>query len=150
MPSATNGPHWAWDAYCRNNNSPNIGEFPQIAMEMVYFLIINLLSTYKENIGRPSQTTFKAVPSTEHQIMKFSTEHGIKSNQQASREFYLDSLRTKLQWKSLHVDLLNVQKVYTPKRRHQLKRWNRLPPKKAKFDACCLHSHNNSSNSCIL
>lgn len=54
-----------------------LGTWPRATTEMVEFLVINMQSTYNRILERISQGTFGAIPSTEHQVMKFPTEVGI-------------------------------------------------------------------------
>lgn len=40
-----------------------IGTWPRVATEMAQFLIVNMPPAYNEILGRPSQITFRAIPS---------------------------------------------------------------------------------------
>ena len=54
-----------------------IGDFPQQITRDVTFLVVDCFSTYNAIIGRPTLNLWKAVTSTYHLMIKFSTEYGV-------------------------------------------------------------------------
>src|SRR3954471_22613031 len=86
---------------------------------MVEFLVIDMPSAYNGILGRTSQASFGAIPSIKHQVMKFPTEAGIgevRSDQSASRNCYLTSMKNKGLAESLPIDFLDIRGDLAQKR----------------------------------
>ena len=65
---------------------------------MTSFLVLDYQSTYNIILGRPWIHAMKAVPSTYHQRIRFSTKRGIremKGSQKVARTCYLHSMKLK-------------------------------------------------------
>jgi hypothetical protein len=72
------------------------GTYPRQSTIMVRFLIIDRPSAYNAILGRIALNEFKAVTSTPHLSMKFSTEEGVSveiGDQRMARECYNASLK---------------------------------------------------------
>ena len=54
-----------------------VGSYPQQITKSVNFLVVDCLSSYNAIIGRPTLNSWKAVTSTYHLSVKFSTKYGI-------------------------------------------------------------------------
>src|SRR4051812_7877816 len=96
-----------------------LGTWPKAATEMVEFLVIDMPSAYNGILGRTSQASFGAIPSIKHQVMKFPTEAGIgevRSDQSASRNCYLTSMKNKGLAESLPIDFLDIRGDLAQKR----------------------------------
>ena len=66
--------------------------------KMTSFLILDSPSAYNIILGRPWIHAMKAVPSTYHQRIRFSTKRGIremKGSQKVARTCYLHSMKLK-------------------------------------------------------
>ncbi|XP_022152029.1 uncharacterized protein LOC111019838 [Momordica charantia] len=64
--------------------------------KMAEFVVIDGRSAYNAIFGRPIIHSFRAVPSTLHQVLKYSTPHGVgivRGEQTASRECYASALK---------------------------------------------------------
>ncbi|XP_059455075.1 uncharacterized protein LOC132185298 [Corylus avellana] len=53
------------------------GSYPRNAMVMIHFLLVNRPSAYNAIIGRTALNELRAITSTPHLKMKFSTDHGV-------------------------------------------------------------------------
>ncbi|XP_050290557.1 uncharacterized protein LOC126728838 [Quercus robur] len=72
-----------------------VGAYPRQITKDVNFLVVDCSSSYNAIIGRPTLNSWKAVTSTYHLSVKFSTEHGVgqvQGDQLAARECYLAML----------------------------------------------------------
>ena len=72
-----------------------VGDYPQQITKDVTFLVVDYSSTYNTILGRPTLNSWKAVTSTYHLMIKFSTEYGVgevKGDQVAARECYIAML----------------------------------------------------------
>jgi hypothetical protein len=72
-----------------------IGTYPKQVSKMVDFLVVDCPSAYNAIIGRPTLNRLRAVTSTNHFLLKFPTEHGIREvrgEQIMAKECYLASL----------------------------------------------------------
>ena len=72
-----------------------VGDCPQQITKEVTFLVVNCSSTYNAILERPTLNSWKAVTSTYHLMIKFSTDYGIeelRGNQVAGRECYIAML----------------------------------------------------------
>ena len=75
--------------------SVTIGDYPQQITKDVTFLIVDCSSAYNSILGRPNLNSWKAVTSTYHLIIKFSTEYGVgevRGDQLAACECYIAML----------------------------------------------------------
>src|SRR3954465_7098718 len=96
-----------------------LGTWPRIATEMIEFLVIDMPSAYNGILGRTSQASFGVIPSIKHQVMKFRIETGIeevRSDQSASRNCYLTSLKNKGSTENLPIDFLDIRGDLNQKR----------------------------------
>ena len=69
-----------------------VGSYPQQITKSVNFLVVDCSSLYNAIIGRSTLNSWKAVTSTYHLSVKFTTECGIgqaQGDQLATRECYL-------------------------------------------------------------
>ena len=67
-------------------------DYPWQITREVTFLMVDCLSAYNANLGRPTLNSWKAVTSTYHLMIKFSTDYGLgelRGNQVAVRECYI-------------------------------------------------------------
>ncbi|XP_064992466.1 uncharacterized protein LOC135629201 [Musa acuminata AAA Group] len=72
-----------------------IGEEPRAMTIMTTFMVVDLPSTYNIILGRPTLNKIKAVVSTYHRTIKFSTSAGIgeaRSDPGESRRCYLTAV----------------------------------------------------------
>jgi hypothetical protein len=72
------------------------GTYPRQKVIMVKFLIVDRVSAYNTIIGRTALNELKAVTSTLHLCMKFSTKEGVgvvKGDQKEARRCYNLSLK---------------------------------------------------------
>ena len=53
------------------------GDYPQQITREVMFLVADCLSAYNAILGRPTLNSWKAVTSTYHLMIKFSTNYGV-------------------------------------------------------------------------
>ena len=68
------------------------GDYPQQITRNVTFLIVGCSSAYNAILGRPTLNSWKAVTSTFHLMIKFSTDYGVgelRGDQVAGRECYI-------------------------------------------------------------
>ena len=68
-----------------------VGDYPQQITKDVTFLVVDCSSAYNAILGRPTLNSWKAVTSTYHLMIKFSTDYGVvelRGNQVAARECY--------------------------------------------------------------
>ena len=75
-----------------NELAVTVGEVKKI----VEFIVIDRPNPFNAILGRPWLYSMKAVPSTYHQCLKFSTQKGIKTikgSQKSSRTCYLASFK---------------------------------------------------------
>ena len=71
------------------------GDYPQQITKKITFLVVDCSSTYNAILGRPTLNSWKAITSTYHLMIKFSTEYGVgelQGNQVAARECYIAML----------------------------------------------------------
>src|SRR5204863_7532632 len=107
-----------------------LGTWPRTATEMVEFLVIDMPSAYNGILGRTSQVSFGAIPSIKHQVMKFPSEAGIgevRSDQSASRNCYLTSLKNKGSVESLPIDFLDIRGDLNQKRPEPAEETTKIP-----------------------
>ncbi|XP_041020406.1 uncharacterized protein LOC121262037 [Juglans microcarpa x Juglans regia] len=74
----------------------SVGTDPYLATTMTEFLVVRTQSSYNALIGRPMLNTLKAITSTYHLKMKFSTKAGIgevHGKQALARECYVQELK---------------------------------------------------------
>lgn len=67
------------------------GTYPKVETKIIKFYVVNSPSAYNIILGRPTLALLKAIPSTTHLKIKFSTPHGIgecKGNTIAARACY--------------------------------------------------------------
>ena len=57
--------------------SVTVGDYPQQITKDVTFLVVDCLSAYNGILRRPTLSSWKAVTSTYHLMIKFLTEYGI-------------------------------------------------------------------------
>ena len=72
-----------------------VGDYPQKITKDVTFLVVNCSSTYNAILERPSINSWKAVTSTYHLMIKFSTEYRVgevRGDQVAAHECYIAML----------------------------------------------------------
>ena len=75
--------------------SVTIRDYPQQITKVLTFLIVDCSSAYNSILGWPSLNSWKAVTSTYHLIIKFSTEYGVgevRGDQVAACECYIAML----------------------------------------------------------
>ncbi|XP_050256164.1 uncharacterized protein LOC126701820 [Quercus robur] len=71
------------------------GDYPQQITKVVTFLVVDCSSAYNAILGRPTLNSWKAVTSTYHLMIKFSTKYGVgelRGNQIAAQECYIAML----------------------------------------------------------
>ena len=86
-----------------------VGVYLQQITKNVNFLVVDCSSSFNAIIGRPILNSWKAVTSTYHLSVKFSTEHGVgqvQGDQLAARECYLAMLAMDEQ-----VQTMNIKKI---------------------------------------
>ena len=69
-----------------------VGDYPQHITKDVTFLVVDCSSAYNVILGRPILNSWKAVTSTNHLMIKFSTNYRVgelQGNQVAARECYV-------------------------------------------------------------
>ncbi|KAL0291838.1 UNVERIFIED_CONTAM: hypothetical protein Sradi_7011200 [Sesamum radiatum] len=74
----------------------SLGSYPKRVTKMVKFLVVDTPSAYNVIFGRPSLNSFKAIASTYHLKLKFSTPNGIGEevgDRRQARECYANSLK---------------------------------------------------------
>ncbi|GMN26015.1 hypothetical protein TIFTF001_036155 [Ficus carica] len=72
-----------------------IGDGPERVTRMVEFIVVDRPSAYNVILGRPTLNAIKAVISTYHLAMKFSTQGGIgvfRGNQEGARKCYVEAV----------------------------------------------------------
>ena len=72
-----------------------VGDYPQQITKDVTFLVVDCSSAYNTILGRPTLSSWKAVTSTYHLIIKFPTEYRVgevRRDQVVAREFYVAML----------------------------------------------------------
>ncbi|XP_050257741.1 uncharacterized protein LOC126702920 [Quercus robur] len=72
-----------------------VGDYPQQITREVMFLVVDCSSAYNAILGWPTLNSWKAVTSTYHLMIKFSTDYGVgelRGNQVAVRECYIAML----------------------------------------------------------
>src|SRR4051812_45599281 len=107
-----------------------LGTWPKAATEMVEFLVIDMPSAYNGILGRTSQASFGAFPSIKHQVMKLPLEAGIgeaRSDQSASRKYYLTSIKNKRMAESLPIDFLDIRGDLAQKRPEPVEEVTQIP-----------------------
>ena len=75
--------------------SVTIRDYPQQITKVLTFLIVDCSSAYNSILGRPNLNSWKAITSTYHLIIKFSTEYGVgevRGDQVAACECYIAML----------------------------------------------------------
>ena len=68
-----------------------VEDYPQQITKDVTFLVIDCSFVYNAILGQPTLNSWKAVTSTYHLMIKFSTEYGVgkvRGDQVAARECY--------------------------------------------------------------
>ncbi|XP_020270857.1 uncharacterized protein LOC109846045 [Asparagus officinalis] len=89
-----------------------IREHPRQTTIQVQFLVIDLKSAHIIILSRTVLHLLRAIPSTYHQMVKFSTPNGVgvaKSNQQEARSYYLLSTKGKGAQDSMPIELACLQ-----------------------------------------
>ena len=84
-----------------------VGAYPQQVTRNVNFLILDCSSSYNAIIGRPILNSWKAVTSTYHLSVKFSTEYGVgevQRDQLAAKECYLAMLAMDKQTQTMNIE----------------------------------------------
>ena len=69
-----------------------VGDYPQQITKDVIFLVVDYSSAYNAILGRPTLNSWKAVTSTYHLMIKFSTDYRVgelRGNQVAARKCYV-------------------------------------------------------------
>ena len=72
--------------------SMTAGDYPQQITREVTFLVVNCSSAYTAILGQPILNSWKAVTSTDHLMIKFPTDYGVRKlrgNQVVVRECYI-------------------------------------------------------------
>ena len=72
-----------------------IGDYPQQITKDLTFLIVDYLFAYNAILRRPTLSSWKAVTSTYHLIIKFPTKYGVEEvcgDQVVTRECYISML----------------------------------------------------------
>ena len=72
--------------------SMTAGDYPQQITREVTFLVVNCSSAYTAILGQPTLNSWKAVTSTDHLMIKFPTDYGVRKlrgNQVVVRECYI-------------------------------------------------------------
>ena len=75
-----------------------LGEEPKTTTTMVDFMVVKVSSAYNVLLGRPSQNALRAVGSSPHLKVKFSTPHSIREvegDQQVARQCYNTAVKLK-------------------------------------------------------
>ncbi|XP_059636182.1 uncharacterized protein LOC132278409 [Cornus florida] len=75
-----------------------VGTSPKQVTVMVDFLVVDCLSAYNVILERTTLNSMRAITSTYHLLMRFSTEQGVgelRGDQTTARECYVASLREK-------------------------------------------------------
>ena len=83
-----------------------VGAYPQQVTRNVNFIVVNCSSSYNAIIGRPTLNSWKAVTSTYHLSVKFSTAHGVgevQGDQLAARECYQAMLAMDKQTQTMNI-----------------------------------------------
>ena len=84
-----------------------VGDYPQQVTRNVTFLVVDCSLAYNAIIGRPTLNSWKAVTSTYHLMIKFSTDHGIgelRGNQVSARECYVAMMEM-----DSHIQAMNIE-----------------------------------------
>ena len=72
--------------------SMTAGDYPQQITREVTFLVVNCSSAYTTILGQPTLNSWKAVTSTDHLMIKFLIDYGVRKlrgNQVVVRECYI-------------------------------------------------------------
>ena len=88
-------PSHSWNTGQNWPTQVTIGDYPQQITKDVTFLIVDCSSAYNSILGRPNLNSWKAITSTYHLIIKFSTEYGVgevRGDQVAACECYIAML----------------------------------------------------------
>ena len=75
--------------------SVTTGDYPQQITREVIFLVVDWSSAYNAILGRPTLNSWKAVISTYHLMIKFSTDFGVgelRGNRVVARECYISMI----------------------------------------------------------
>ena len=84
-----------------------VGLYPQQITKSVNFLVVDCSSSYDAIIGIPTLNSWKAVTSTYHLSVKFSTQYGIRQaqgDQLAARECYLAMMALDEQVQTMNIE----------------------------------------------
>lgn len=79
-------------------HSVTLGTYLASVVILKNFLVVKIPMVYNLIYGRPQLNAIGVVPSTYHQVMKFSTSQGVgcvKDDQQVSRKCNVDSIKAK-------------------------------------------------------
>ena len=93
--------------------SITVKDYPQQITRDVTFLVVDYSSSYNAILGRPTLNSWKAVTSTYHLMIKFSTEYGVgevRGDQVAARECYIAMLKMD---NHLHTMFIEEQRMVT-------------------------------------
>ena len=85
-----------------------VGDYPQQIVKNVTFLVVDYSSAYNAILGRPTLNSWKAVTSTYHLMIKFSTDYGVgelRGDQVAARECYVAMMEI-----DDHLQAMNIEK----------------------------------------
>ena len=87
-----------------------VGDYPQQITKNVTFLVVGYLSTYNVILGQPTLNSWKAVTSTYHLMIKFSTKYevgDVRRDQLAARKCYITMLEM-----DDHVQTMNINEQW--------------------------------------
>ena len=88
-----------------------LGDPPCQAITEVRFLIVDTLSAYNKQLGRPSLNAIRTVPYAYHMVIKFPTANGVgmvRGYQRVARECYSASMKPKVVG-SIYMDELDMR-----------------------------------------
>ena len=87
------------------------GDYPQQITKVVTFLVVNCSSAYNAIQGQPTFNSWKAITSTYHLMIKFSTEYEVgevRGDQMATYECYIAMLEM-----DDHLQAMNIKEQWT-------------------------------------
>ena len=84
-----------------------VGDYPQQITKNVTFLVVDCSSAYNAILGRPALNSWKAVTSTYHLMIKFSSDYRVgelRGSQMAARKCYIAMLEIEDQVQALSIE----------------------------------------------
>ena len=88
-----------------------VGDYPQQITKDVTFLVVDCSSAYNAILGQPTLSSWKAVTSTYHLMIKFPTDYGVgelRGDQVAARECYIAMMEI-----DDHLQAMNIEEHRT-------------------------------------